>query len=352
MKRDSFDVKKILQQAWLKRGWIACFLWPLSQLYGLVITVRKLLYTLGFFKSIRINVPVLVVGNVVAGGGGKTPLVMSLVKHFQRQGIRVGVISRGYGRTGRQCRQVFADTPVQDSGDEPALIKRSTDAPVFVASKRVEAAQALLAAYPDTQLLVCDDGLQHHSLIRDIEITVFDDRGLGNGWLLPAGPLREPWSQKMSRDCDLVLHTGQVPAFKGFTSTRQLAPYALAPDGRKVLLSSLQEKPIIALAAISNPEAFFAMLEESGLTISQKIILPDHYDFLNYVLPVDGGETVLCTEKDAVKLFAQPGSCVNHLLSVPLLFSTEPAFLAALDKRLAPLLTKAPLSQLPSSHGY
>ena len=94
------------------------------------------------------------------------------------------------------------------------------------------------------------------------------------------------------------------------------------------------------------------MLEECGITISQRITLPDHYDFLNYVLPVDGGETVLCTEKDAVKLFAQPDSCVNHLLSVPLLFATEPAFLAALDKRLAPLLTKAPLSQLPSSHGY
>lgn len=347
-------MKKILQHAWSRRGWLACLLWPVSQLYGLIIKVRELLYKIGFLKSTRVPVPVLVVGNVVAGGGGKTPLVLALVKHFQSQGLVVGVISRGYGRSGLQCQEVFQGSPAHELGDEPVLIKRSTNAPVFVASKRLQAVHALLAAYPDTQLLVCDDGLQHYSLVRDIEVVVFDDRGLGNGWLLPAGPLRETWSKTPSYGRDLVLHTGQIPAFSGFTSARQLAPYALAPDGRKVLLSSLEGKSLVAVAAIANPDAFFDMLEAFGLNISQKIILPDHYDFLNYVFPVKNDATVLCTEKDAVKLFGQPqmSSSSIDLLSVPLLFAPEPAFLATLDARLAPLLTKALLSQLPSSHGY
>jgi tetraacyldisaccharide 4'-kinase len=340
-------MKRALQQAWLSRGWLACLLWPLSQVYSLLVGRRRRLYQSGFFKSARAGVPVLVVGNVIAGGAGKTPLVMALVKHLQQRGLQVGVVSRGYGRTGESCREVFADTPVTASGDEPALIKHATGAPVFIAKTRIDAARALLAAHPGTQLLVCDDGLQHYALARDVEVAVFDDRGVGNGWLLPAGPLREPWPERLHGGIHLVLHTGQSPAFGGFTSSRQLADYAVDSHGNRVQLDSLKGQTLIALAAIAHPDAFFSMLVARGLVLGQTISLPDHYDFSGYQLDVHNPCTVLCTEKDAVKLFGLPAMASIRLLAVPLRFFPEPAFLDAVDALLAPLL-----SQLPSRHGH
>jgi tetraacyldisaccharide 4'-kinase len=340
-------MKRALQQAWLSRGWLACLLWPLSQVYSLLVGRRRRLYQSGFFKSARAGVPVLVVGNVIAGGAGKTPLVMALVKHLQQRGLQVGVVSRGYGRTGESCREVFADTPVTASGDEPALIKHATGAPVFIAKTRIDAARALLAAHPGTQLLVCDDGLQHYALARDVEVAVFDDRGVGNGWLLPAGPLREPWPERLHGGIHLVLHTGQSPAFGGFTSSRQLADYAVDSHGNRVQLDSLKGQTLIALAAIAHPDAFFSMLVARGLVLGQTISLPDHYDFSGYQLDVHNPCTVLCTEKDAVKLFGLPAMASIRLLAVPLRFSPEPAFLDAVDALIAPLL-----SQLPSRHGH
>ena len=336
-----------LQRAWLSRGWAACLLWPVSKVYGLAIRLRRLLYRSRLLGSTRVEAPVLIVGNVIAGGGGKTPLVMAIARHFQSRGTRVGVLSRGYGRTGRGSRQVLAETPISESGDEAALIFRTTGAPVFIASKRSEAAVALMAAYPATELLICDDGLQHYALARDIEIAVFDNRGLGNGWLLPAGPLREPWPERHRDGVDLVLHTGGTQAFEGYSASRQLAVHAVAADGSKIPLACLRAVPVTALAAIANPEAFFAMLRSAGLTISQTIGLPDHYDFVGYEMPAGGGDTVLCTEKDAVKLFGQPSMADVRLLAVPLQFTPEPAFFTALDALVAPLL-----SQLPSSYGH
>ena len=291
----------------------------------------------------------------MAGGAGKTPLVMALVRHVQQRGLKVGVLSRGYGRAGRACMEVSAHTSVILSGDEPALIKLATGAPVFIANKRIDAARALLAVYPDTQLLVCDDGLQHYGLARDIEIAVFDDRGVGNGWLLPAGPLREPWPERpnggvrggVRRGVDLVLHTGQSPAFGGFKSSRQLAEYAVDASGNQVLLDSLKGQRLTALAAIARPDAFFAMLAARGLVLSQTISLPDHFDFSGYRLTAGHDCTVLCTEKDAVKLFGLPAMAAVRLLAVPLEFSPEPAFLDALDALLEPLL-----SQLPSHKSH
>jgi tetraacyldisaccharide 4'-kinase len=292
----------------------------------------------------------VVVGNVVAGGAGKTPTVIALVQHLQAAGIRAGVVSRGYGRSGDDCLEVLPETPPELTGDEPALIRRATQVPVFVAARRAEAARALLAAHPGTQLILCDDGLQHYALRRDIEIAVFDDRGAGNGWLLPAGPLREPWPERLHRGLrpdgggiDLVLHTGTLPAFEGFRSTRRLADHALRADGSRVALDSLAGTPLIALAGIARPQAFFAMLAARGLTLAEVRALPDHYDFDSYPLPADGGYSLICTEKDAVKLFFRQADA----LAVPLVFEPEPAFFAAFDALLAPLL-----SPLPSPHGH
>ena len=339
-----------LQRAWLRRGAPACLLWPAAQIYALLSALRRFLYRSGFFRCVRVRVPVLVVGNVVAGGAGKTPTVIALVQHLQARGISAGVISRGYGRTGHACQQVLPGTPIEQSGDEPALIKRATGAPVFVAPRRADAARALLAVHPAVQVIVSDDGLQHYALHRDMEIAVFDERGAGNGWQLPAGPLREPWPQRLQRSgraggrgIDMVLHTGEHAVFEGFTSTRRLADNARRADGSRVALASLADQRLLALAGIAKPEAFFAMLRARGLALTETRALPDHYTFDSYPRKADKGYTVICTEKDAVKLFSrQPG-----VLAVPLEFSPEPAFFSALDELLMPLL-----SPLPWSHGH
>ena len=346
------QVRTQLTHTWQTRGLVACALWPLSLLYGVLSKLHKSFYTLGLMATVRVPVPVVVVGNVVAGGAGKTPLVIALVRHWQQQGLAVGVVSRGYGRQAKYCVEVLESTPISESGDEPALILRARHAPVFVANKRSDAILALLAKYPATQLIVCDDGLQHHGLARDVEIAVFDDRGIGNGWLLPAGPLRERRGP-LQQHGRVVLHTGRSPAFAGYRSSRRLADHAVASDGQKVPLEGLKNQSLVALAGIAQPSAFFDMLKLRGFSLAQTISLPDHFDFAGYTLPIPPGTTVLCTEKDAVKLFKRPAGPEHddqQILAVPLEFSPEPAFLTHLDALLAPLLMRS--SGLPSRQGH
>ena len=343
--------QRALTQAWLHRGTLACLLWPLSQVYGALTRVRQWLYQTGWRRAERLPVPVIVVGNVIAGGSGKTPVVMALVQHLQATGLRVGVISRGYGRLSHDCREVTPDSAVSDVGDEPALIQRTTQAPVFVAARRVEAAHQLLARYPQTQVLLCDDGLQHLALHRDLEICVFDNRGVGNGFLLPAGPLREPWP----RPVDWVLHTGSQPAFSGFTATRALSPTAINAKGQRTPLTSLTQqntlaqpgdKPLLAVAAIAKPDDFFDMLRAQGLRLAHTLALPDHFSFDSWKSNQYVGYQVICTEKDAVKLWQyQPDA-----LAVPLMLSLDPELLHALDARLIHLLPSNP--PLSFRHGH
>lgn len=334
--------QRTLLQSWQQRGPLARALWPFSLFLGLLVRLRQGLYLSGMRRREPLPVPVIVVGNVVAGGAGKTPVVMALVRHLQARGLHPGVISRGYGRRTRDCREVLDDSAVHDVGDEPALIRRSTSAPVAVATRRIDAARALLQRHPEVDVLVSDDGLQHYALARDIEICVFDDRGIGNGFLLPAGPLREPWP----RPVDLVLHSGARPAFTGYTSQRALATHALRSDGSRVELASLAHsgQPLLALAAIAQPRAFFAMLQAQGLSLAQTLVLPDHYDFDSWSRPSDKAYTLICTEKDALKLWRQHPDA----LAVPLNFTPEPAFFAALDR----LLDDAVHARLSSPHGH
>ena len=325
-----------LTNAWTHKGLLAWLLWPLSVVYECLVRLRRALYRCGWLGCERVDVPVIVVGNVVAGGAGKTPLVIALVQHLQARGIAVGVVSRGYGRHCRVCQQVTSTSVAADVGDEPLLIFRRTSAPVVVAVSRIAAARQLLSSHPNTQIILCDDGLQHLGLHRDLEIIVFDDRGTGNGFLLPAGPLREPWP----RDCDLVLHTGSSPAFAGLRATRALADYAVMADGSQVLLtqlaqsSQLNAKPLMAVAAIARPEAFFAMLQDRGLPLERTVALADHDDFSHWRALYDGRCRVICTEKDAVKLWPVQADA----LAVPLVFAPEPAFWAAFDLHINRLL--------------
>ena len=316
-----------LPQVWLQRRWPALLLWPLSLLYGAVASLRRWLYRFGLLASGSAGVPVIVVGNVVAGGSGKTPVVIAIVEHLKAAGWQVGVVSRGYGRVGEDCREVLPDSPVRQVGDEPALIRHTCRCPVFVAPKRLDAARALLAQHPGVQIIVCDDGLQHLALERDIEICVFDDRGAGNGLLLPAGPLREPWP----RAVDLVLHTGEHPAFGGWRARRGLAADALAQDGTRRPLQSFAGTPCTVLAGIARPEAFFAMLHGAGITPARTIALPDHFDFASWQLPAGTPTPVLCTEKDAVKLW----STVPEAWAVPLQLVLDAGFADALDRLVA-----------------
>ena len=320
-----------LTQAWRRRGPLAVLLRPLSVLYGALVVVRQLLYRFGLLKTLRVGVPVVVVGNVVAGGSGKTPIVQALVHYWQARGLQVGVVARGYGRSTRDCREVHLDSPASEVGDEPALLKRSTGAPVFVAANRHQAAAALLRSHPQTDLIICDDGLQHHGLYRDIEMCVFDDRGLGNGWLLPAGPLREPWPRSNSRV--LVLHSGSKPVFSGWQAQRQLANYALRSDGSQVALSTLTQAgtpDLFALAAIAQPEVFFNQLRSHGLSLQRTFTLPDHASLEGWSFTENAPHLLLCTEKDAVKLWQH----WPDALAVPLRVQLDPKFVAALEGQL------------------
>ncbi|HEY0201645.1 MAG TPA: tetraacyldisaccharide 4'-kinase, partial [Burkholderiaceae bacterium] len=231
--------------------------------------------------------------------------------------------------------------------DEPALIHRATAAPVFIASKRAEAALALLARHPDTDVIVADDGLQHYALARDIEICVFDDRGAGNGFLLPAGPLREPWPRPPTNVPMLVLHSGERPVFAGFTARRTLAHSATRADGTTLPLDTLRGQPVQAVAGIAQPAAFFHMLEAQGLNLVHTVALADHACFDDGWTPPGGpGMPLLCTEKDAAKLWrSQPEAWAVALQCIP-----EPAFLAALDTLLDASLS-SPTFASGSTHG-
>lgn len=325
-----------IQAAWLRRGPLAWSLLPLSALYAAVVLLRRGLYAAGVLKRERLPVPVVVVGNVIAGGAGKTPTVIALVQHLERRGLRPGIVSRGYGsRTQAGPRAVGPHSDAGEAGDEPLLMALRTGVPVVVGADRVEAARDLLRRHPEVGVIVSDDGLQHLRLARDVEIIVFDERGAGNGWWLPAGPLRE----SARRHSDLVLYNAPRPSTPrpGFLAQRALAdavPLAAWRTGRheSVPLAAFKARRVLAVAAVAHPERFFTMLEAQGLAI-ERHALPDHALF--EPLPWTGwdGEAILVTEKDAVKLDAAADPRV-HVVALD--FQPDPAFFAALDRLLPP----------------
>lgn len=319
------SLKASLPDIWLGKGWASNLLLPVAWAYGVLVWVRQFLYRAGVLKSEKVHATVIVVGNAVAGGGGKTPLTLAVVAHLQQAGYAVGVISRGYGRSTQDVREVSPQAQPEDVGDEPLMMRQRLQVPVFVARDRAQAACALLKAYPSTQILVCDDGLQHYALARDIEICALDARGIGNGRLLPAGPLREPWPRKV----DLLIHTGERSCSEGFASSRTLSDYALNAHGTRVALRNLQAERVNAVAAIAQPQAFFNMLKTKGLQLEHTWARPDHDGFSNWT-PPPMDMPLLCTEKDATKLWPR----YPLALAVPLVFEPEALFWTALDERL------------------
>lgn len=289
----------------MRRGLLACCLWPLSLLFGALSAVRRQLYASGLLKSQRLPVPVIVVGNIFVGGTGKTPFTIWLVQALRQRGIVPGVISRGYGAQNDIPRHVAADSSPGEAGDEPVLIAARAHCPVMVGRDRVATARALLAAYPEVNLIVSDDGLQHYALQRDVEIVLCDTRGNGNGWLLPAGPLREPASRR--RDFTVVNGAPRPEDVPRDAVTMQLAGNVaerLVDRTQRMALNEVRSSRILAAAGIGNPSRFFATLRQAGLQFDE-MPLPDHYDFSVNPFAGSNADIILITEKDAVK-------CAHH----------------------------------------
>lgn len=327
-----------LQAQWLTGGPLSAALLPLSWVYRALLALRTLAYRLGLKRTETLPVPVIVVGNWIVGGAGKTPTTLALLELLDARGLKAGVVSRGYGREGDDVRLVSSASTAHEVGDEPLLIHLRGRVPVAVGRDRVAAARALLAAHPELDLLVSDDGLQHWRLPRALSLLVFDERGLGNGRLLPAGPLRQP-PEAAAAD-QLVVYNARQPsaALPGFVAERRLTGavslagwWAGEPATTDTLLALHDQPGLLAAAGIARPQRFFDMLAEQGLKVDT-LALPDHADYAT--LPWSPGVAgVVLTEKDAVKL---PPERIGSLpvWVVALDFSPGAGFEAALDAQL------------------
>jgi tetraacyldisaccharide 4'-kinase len=290
----------MIERIWSGRSPLYLLLLPFSLLYGFITALIRFSYRHGLRKAWRSPVPVIVVGNLTAGGNGKTPVVIWLVEQLQQRGLQVGVVSRGYGgKAARYPLLLTAETSTQEAGDEPVLIAQRTGAPVAVSPVRSEAVQALLAAGP-LDLIVTDDGLQHYALARDIEIVVVDgERRFGNGWWLPAGPMRERAGRLRQVDA-VIVNGGNAGAME---IAMRLEPGAAinVKSGVSRPLSALTS--VVAMAGIGHPPRFFATLRQQGVTPFQTVSLADHRSCSETELLAltPNGEALIMTEKDAVK---------------------------------------------------
>jgi len=306
-------IESALARVWWRNtpnaaAWV---LWPLSLCWRAVSALRRAPYALGWRQALRAPVPVIVVGNLVAGGAGKTPTVIALVNALRAAGWTPGVISRGHGRSGHAAAAVHDDSRAAEVGDEPLLIRLRARAPVWVARQRIDAARELCAAHAEVDVLVADDGLQHLALARDVQVIVFDDRGIGNGWQLPAGPLRQTQPRYVPVNSHVLYNAARASTpWPGALATRRLSGAVLLPDwwrgvpASQTALLALRGRPLLAAAGMAVPERFFSMLRDAGLQ-ADALPLPDHHAFAQLPWPADAPD-VLVTEKDAVKLPREP----------------------------------------------
>jgi len=326
-----------LQGQWRRKTLWHILLWPPSLLFGMLVALRRAAYRAHWLPATRLPVPLVVVGNVTVGGTGKTPLVLWLVEFLRERGWQPGIVSRGYGGTADAPQRVEAASDPALSGDEPVLLARRAGCPVWVGRDRVTAAQALLTAHPEVNVLVSDDGLQHYRLRRDVEIAVLDGmRGLGNGLLLPAGPLRES-ARRLDEVDAVVVNGGQAQSGRG---TRQYAMhlhgevfYNLLQPELTATAADFRGKVVHALAGIGNPARFFGHLRKLGLSVVEHPF-PDHHMYQPRDVALQG--VVLMTEKDAVK-------CAQ--------FATAECWVLAVAAEVDPALGQLILDKLGKTHG-
>ena len=329
-----------LQHLWARTGVLTLLLSPLAALFVAVSGLRRLAYRRGWLTAISVGVPVIIVGNLTAGGSGKTPLTIWLVNWLRAQGYRPGVVSRGYGGAARGCVDVQPDSNPAEVGDEPLLIRVKTSAPVVVGRDRVVAARTLLARHPGVDVIVSDDGLQHYRLQRDLELVVIDAAtGLGNGWPLPAGPLRDPPSRLNSVDAVIQVVRGAAqphpygPKTWRADYTAGQAWRLRAPQERRAL-RDLPQHDWLAVTGIGRPQGFFDMLRAEGIRFTPRAFA-DHHAFRSQDLPADAA--VLMTEKDAVKCRSFAGM---DWWAVELDVAPEAGLIHWLDARLEQSLSK------------
>lgn len=278
---------------------------PLSWIFGGAVALRRAAYDAQVFRQAHVGVPVVVVGNITAGGSGKTPLVAALVEALGAHGRRPGIVSRGHGRRTRDTREVHVSDDARDVGDEPLLLAQA-GTPVVVGRDRVDAARTLIAAHPDVDVIVADDGLQHYALARDVEIAVVDAaRELGNELLLPAGPLREPASRLDSVDALVWRTFGTRPHMRAhaheFVVAYEPAPWVnVADPARGFEARWIADPATVAIAGIAHPDAFFDALRGQGFA-GRTEAFPDHHAYSRDEVAFPNAPAVLMTEKDAVK---------------------------------------------------
>lgn len=290
---------KSLEHYWYQSNLLVWFLLPLSWLFCAVAVTRRKLYQLNFKKSYSAGIPVVVIGNIVAGGSGKTPLLISVCEYIKEQGFKPGVVSRGYGGTVKGLKQVHVGDPAELVGDEPLMIHQRTKVPVVVGADRVAAVNYLV---DNTQcdIVLSDDGLQHYRMRRSVEIAVVDAiRRFGNGFCLPAGPLREPVSRL--DNVDLVVYNGADTALTEDCSyTLKVVDLYHLKSGETGLLSAFAGKTAHAVAGIGNPSRFFKQLRDNEVDIVEHAF-SDHHSFVQDDFSGWGSHCIIMTEKDAVK---------------------------------------------------
>ncbi len=299
---------RTLQRVWYERSPLPLFLLlvPLSLLFGAMAALRRLAFRTGLLRSIRMSRPVLIVGNLSVGGTGKTPLVVWISHYLQSKGAVVGIITRGYGGNATAWPlDVSRNSSAQTVGDEALLLALRTEAIVVAGPDRVAAARRAIDR--GAQVVISDDGLQHYRLHRDGEIIVVDgQRRFGNGWLLPAGPLRESISRLNSVDLVVSSHRARSGVEQGSGTTQELVVRHELIDAVNLKtgdirpIDSFAASPVNAVAAIGNPDAFFAMLRERGINVNDRA-LPDHRQLCADDITFPSDALVLMTEKDAVK---------------------------------------------------
>jgi tetraacyldisaccharide 4'-kinase len=312
---------------WHRRGALAWLLWPASLGFGLLAFLRRMLYRLRILKSVHPGIPVIVVGNLSVGGSGKTPLVLWIAQFLQASGWSPAIVSRGYGAAGSAPRAATVVSEPEEVGDEPVVLARRSGCPVWVGARRVEVIAALRAQHPEVNVVVLDDGLQHYALRRDLEIVVVDARGFGNGFLLPAGPLREPRGRLRTVDA-VVSHGGPVDGFAMQLEGEVAHRMTDARDRQP--LSAWRGARIHAVAGIGHPTRFFVHVGRHGPSVVPHPF-PDHHRLRPEELDFGDDAPVLMTEKDAVKLRRDARA---HWWVLPVSARLDPAFGDWLLRRL------------------
>jgi tetraacyldisaccharide 4'-kinase len=304
-------LRETLENAWYRGAWWLWLLRPLELLFRLGARARRGLYRIGLLPVYRAPLPVVVVGNITVGGTGKTPVVIALVEYLQTRGIRVGVVSRGYGGAGSAVAHwVDSNSDPEQCGDEALLVHRRTNCPCVVAPSRADAVRALLAR-SSVDIIVSDDGLQHYGLARDMEIALLDDqRRTGNGFCLPAGPLRENPARLDSTD--LVLYRGSADPRTGVQYIAEGLVNLGSGEQRFATPAALGQEEVFAVAGIGQPGQFFDALESCGFRV-RPLCFPDHHRYSPGDFDRLAGKPIIMTEKDAVKCSGLAGADAWYL---------------------------------------